>query len=239
MSIVDKRYFVEYRSDKIIAVSKTIVKRLTEIFNVDQKKITLVPNFVDSEEINFNQIISAPGDNSSAVNILSVGRFHKEKSFETLLEAVSLIKGTEIKITLIGEGEEEDHYRMIADRKKLDVRFIRPRRNLKEFFDMAHICILPSIVDPMPGFMLQSGLHCKPFIGSDVDGMREVIIEGTNGLLFEMRNAPELSEKIKLFINDKTIAQKCAENLKQLVLQNYTERSVIPQIANIYKSFKE
>ena len=99
------------------------------------------------------------------------------------------------------------------------------------------MCVLSSVRDPLPGFMLQSGLHRKPFIGSDTDGIAEVIENNNNGLLFEKKNEHELSEKIKFFIDNKQTALNCADNLNKLVFEKFTERTVIPQIENLYQSF--
>jgi glycosyltransferase involved in cell wall biosynthesis len=83
--------------------------------------------------------------------------------------------------------------------------------------------------------MLQSGLHRKPFIGSNVDGIAELIKEGVNGLLFTSGNAPELAKKIKYIKNNKTIVRKFSQNLHKEVINNYTEKTIIPQITKLYK----
>jgi glycosyltransferase involved in cell wall biosynthesis len=259
LSIVDKRYFVEYKSDKIIAVSNCVKDMLIDKFNVDVNKISLIPNFVDSEEINVkrqtsnvkqepgienreSEIIKRESETGSreseTVNILSVGRFHKEKNYETLFNAISLLKDYKIKLSLAGEGEEKEKYENIIKSKSIDVELIPPQSDLTQFFYTADICILTSIRDPLPTFMLQSGLHCKPFIGSNVDGISEVIKNGENGLLFERKNEFELSQRIELFIKDKSLAEKCAGNLYRLVSEKYTEKTVIPEIEKIYKDLK-
>jgi glycosyltransferase involved in cell wall biosynthesis len=271
LSLVDKRYFVEYKSDRIIAVSNCVKDMLIKRFNVDVDKISLIPNFVDSEEVDRESSIvnreskvisressivnressivnreskvmsresSMANRQSETVNILSVGRFHKEKNYETLLKAIALLKEYKIKLILVGEGDEKEKYESIIKSKSLDVELMAPQRDLTQFFKDADICILTSIRDPLPTFMLQSGLHKKPFIGSDVDGIPEVIKNGENGLLFGKKHEFELSEKIKLFIEDKLLAEKCAGNLNRLVSEKYTEKTVIPEIEKLYKGLK-
>ena len=239
LSIVDRRYFVEYRSDRIIAVSNCVRNMLTSRFRVNEKKICLIPNFVDSEEIirqmsnvrrqtsdGRRQTADGRGQmldvksyseignrnsrlgNKKRTNILSIGRFHKEKDFETLLKAISLIKDQHIKLILIGEGGEKENYLNIINKNSLDVDFILPQRDLDQFFKIADICILSSVRDPLPSFMLQSGLFNKPFIGTNADGIPEVIENEVNGLLFEKKNAAQLSEKIKLFIDEPAFAKE-------------------------------
>lgn len=233
LSIVDKRFYVEYKSDKIIAVSNCIRDMLVNKFNVNENKISMIPNFVDSEEYS-DKRKTFPDDSFC---ILSAGRFHRDKNYETLIKAVSLISGHRIKLILIGEGPEKNKYETLIQKYSINAELIPPQRDLRKYFDIADICVLSSVRDPLPGFMLQSGLHRKPFIGSDTDGIAEVIENNNNGLLFEKKNEHELSEKIKFFIENRQTALNCADNLNKLVFEKFTERSVIPQIENLYQSF--
>lgn len=233
LSIVDKRFYVEYKSDKIIAVSNCIRDMLVNKFNVNDNKISLIPNFVDSEEYS-DKRKTFPDDSFC---ILSAGRFHSDKNYETLIKAVSLISGHRIKLILIGEGPEKNKYETLIKQYSIDAELIPPQKDLKKYFDIADMCVLSSVRDPLPGFMLQSGLHRKPFIGSDTDGIAEVIENNNNGLLFEKKNEHELSEKIKFFIDNKQMALNCADNLNKLVFEKFSERTVIPQIEYLYQSF--
>ncbi len=232
LSLVDRRFFVEYRSDRIIAVSNTVKEMLTGKFNVDEKRIDLIPNFVDSEES--DSAIDFNFKKSKETCLLAVGRFHKEKDFMTLLEAMSLLKNYKLKLIMIGEGEERNAYERFISENSINAEIFPPQRNLKEFYEKADICILTSLRDPLPGFMLQSGLQGKPFIGSDVDGISELIINNENGLTFRRNDPQDLADKIKIYLEDTALAGKCAERLHELVKEKFTEKSVIPQIEKLY-----
>jgi glycosyltransferase involved in cell wall biosynthesis len=239
LSIVDKRYFIEYKSDRIIAISKCVKEMLTDKFGVDESRISQIPNFADSEEL-LNQQHSKTKESKPSYDgkivILSVGRYHREKDFETLLRAVSLINDYRIKLLLIGEGEDKAGYERMIEEFSLDVDLIEPQRYLQKYFNAADMCVLSSVRDPLPGFMLQSGLHKKAFIGSDVDGIQELIIDGKNGLLFRRKDERELADRITRFITNKELAEKCALALNQLVISGFTENTVIPEIEELYLS---
>lgn len=234
LSIVDRRYFVEYKSDKIIAVSNCVKQMLLKKFNVSENKIELITNFTDSEEL----ISSTSSDKKTKMfSVLSIGRFHKEKDFPTLLRAMSLLKQKkhEIKLTMIGEGEELPNYEKIIKDNNLNAEIISPQRELGKYYEEADVCVLPSVREPFPTFMLQSGLHRKPFIGSDTDGIKELITDGRNGLLFEAGNEKMLTEKMIQFMEDKKFATSCSETLYKEVALNYTEKANIPKIEKLYR----
>lgn len=235
LSMVNKKYHIEYKSDKIIAVSNSVKNMLIKRFSVDENKISLISNFTDTDELHDHKIsITISGGEKSYFNILAVGRFHKEKNFEILLKALSILNDNTIKLILIGEGKKEGIYKKFIKKHNLNVEILPPQKNLAPYFHNAGLCVLPSVRDPFPNFMLQSGLHKKPFIGANVDGIGELIKDGENGLLFESGNEHELAEKIMQFRNNADLAAKCAENLHNIVMNNYTQETIIPKIEKLY-----
>ena len=236
LSIVSNIYNVEFKSDRIIAVSNSVTNMLTGKFKVSRQKIEMIPNFVDTDEINRYEIITKRKKSRGKLyNILAIGRFHHEKNFETLLNALAILKDHKIRLILIGEGDNDIDYRKYISLHDLNVEIIVPQKDLSWFFDSADICVLPSVRDPFPNFMLQAGLHKKPFIGANIDGIGELITDGQNGLLFESRNENELAEKIRLFKTHRAMALKCAQNLHTDVINNYTQEFIIPKIEKLYR----
>lgn len=235
LSIVDKRYFVEYKSDQIIAVSNSVREMLINKFNVRKNKIVLIPNFTDSEELKL--IKEYKSGKNKTYNILSAGRFHKEKDHFTLIKAISILnkKKINIKLTLIGEGEENSNIEKLIKEYNINAEIISPVKDLYSFINEADLCVLSSVRDPLPGFMLESGLIGKPFIGSDVDGISDTITDGINGLLFKKRDPEDLAGKIEVFKEDKAFSKKCAESLHKLIISNFTEKKVMPEIESLYK----
>lgn len=235
LSIVRRKYNIEFRSDSIIAVSYSVRNMLLHKFNVDKDKITHIPNFADTEELTEKDALyNAEKTHNRIFTILAVGRFHLEKNFEVLLKALKTLNDPDIRLMLIGEGNREMNYRKYISQHELNVEIIAPQKELGRFFQIADICVLPSARDPFPNFMLQAGLHGKPFIGANVDGIGELINSGVNGLLFESGNEHELAEKIRIFKGNKKLAGECAENLQVNVNNNYTQMQVIPLIERLY-----
>lgn len=236
LSLVNRRYNIEFKSEKLIAVSNSIKRMLAEKFKIEDKKITLIPNFTDTEEIHDLEILEPyTRDHGKFYNILAVGRFHHEKNFEVLLKALNILNDKNIELILVGEGDKDIDYKKYIAKHNLNVEIIVPQKNLLQYFLVADLCVLPSVKDPFPNFMLQSGLHKKPFIGANVDGIGELIKNGINGLLFDSGNETELAEKINIFRNNPKLAFKCAENLHEDVVNNYTQEFIIPQIEKLYR----
>jgi glycosyltransferase involved in cell wall biosynthesis len=236
LSIVNRKYNVEFKSDKIIAVSHTVKNMLIWKFGVKEDKIIHIPNLTDTDELNeLETLPEGARDDSSFFNVLSIGRFHTDKNFEILLKALNLLNDKTIKLILIGEGDRLENYKSFIKKNKLNAEIVRPQKNLANYFFSADVCVLPSIHDPFPSFMLQSGLHKKPFIGANVDGIAELIRNNYNGLLFDNKSPLELAYKIYQIKKDRLLAMKCASNLHNRVINRYTQEFIIPKIEKVYR----
>lgn len=235
LSILKRRYKIEFRSDEIIAVSNAVKKMLVEKFFVDVSKINVIYNFTDTDEIHELELL-APGlkDHGSTFNILSIGRFHHEKNFETLLKALKIINDSSIKTTIVGDGEDKCIYENYIKENNLNVELIEPQKDLLQYFFKTDLCVLSSARDPFPNFMLQAGLHNKIFIGANVDGIGEMIKDGVNGFLFSSKNAKELAEKIFYIKNNFSKLNNIRHKLHEDVINNYTQEFIIPNVMNIY-----
>jgi glycosyltransferase involved in cell wall biosynthesis len=74
-----------------------------------------------------------------------------------------------------------------------------------------------------------------PFIGSDVNGITEIIEDGIDGLLFGKENTEMLFQKLEKYYNDKGFANECAENLYKKVTDKYNVKSALKILNKIYE----
>lgn len=230
MSLVSGKFFVEYKSDKIISISKCVKSELTDKFKVPEDKIKLIYNFAEPPSEGY-----VPRNSEGAgFVILSAGRFHEEKNFETLFQAMSLINKPEISLLLAGSGNLETDYKNYISKHNIKAEIIPPQNDLAPLFAQCDICVLSSVVDPLPTFLLQAGFYRKPFIGSNVDGIGETIDNGINGLKFKKRDFRELADNIMKFYNDRDLMKKCSGNLYDLVSERHSPDRNISQIYNLY-----
>ena len=97
------------------------------------------------------------------------------------------------------------------------------------------VVVLPSRIEPFGIVVLEAGSTNKPFVGSKVDGIAELIENEKEGLLFESGNADALVKQIIKIIDDKKFADVLAKNLNKKVLESFTVQIIIPQYEKLYK----
>lgn len=142
--------------------------------------------------------------NPEQYNILSIGRYSKEKRQETLLKAVSKSKYKDkIKITLAGSGPKEKSLKRLAKKLKLNVEFVfLNREDLIEKIKESHLYIHPAEAE-IEGISaleaIASGLVPIVAVSKNSATKQFTITEES---LFKVRNHRELKDKIEYFIEN-------------------------------------
>lgn len=239
--VYDKKIF-SYKADKLIACSITIKKHLISNFNIIENRINIIYNAVDPSTIKIyivnEQLKSQLGINLEDFVIGFVGRIdYEEKGIEILLEAFNLIAKVRFNthLLIIGSGPNYKDVEDYINANNLKVTLLSSMENIFDFYNIMDVIVLPSRVDPFPLVMLETGIMHKPFIGSNVDGIAELIEHGKNGLLFKSGDADDLMNQIAKIIGDVKLTDTLANNLNNKILNSFTVQKIIPQYEKLYR----
>ncbi len=237
-SIVFGKKFFSYKSDFLIACSNSIKSHLINNFNIDDRRIKVIYNSVDPKEIVLT-ITKTELLNSLDIPLdkFIIGYFgrldFKEKGIDILLEAFlnlsKINKG--VFLLLIGNGIDEIKIRSFIAQSKLNAKVMNSQKDIYNYFQLLDVFILPSRVDPFPLVMLEAGLMRKPFIGSNVDGIAELIDNEKIGLLFETGDVKQITNCILRLIDNKEFARNLSENLYKKINENF----LTPMMVELYQ----
>lgn len=161
---------------------------------------TLIPNYVETDKFRAIKIKKHKNE------LCFVGRLSDEKNLDSVILA---LKNTNITLNLIGDGPAKTRMINLAEANKVNLKLsgIIPHDKLPEILNTFEIFILPSYFEGNPKALLEAmacGLCC---IGTNVEGIREIIKNGENGILCEtdaesiktaILNAFENYERIKI-----------------------------------------
>ncbi len=239
-SIVEGKNKFSFKSDKFIAVSNSVKIMLIDKFNVPERKINVMYNFLDpSEHKNINttkNIRSELGIPDNGKIILYVGRITKIKGVDILIESFKKLKKKYDNIHLIIIGQIFDNsLKNIFNNLTNDIKFLNVLKNPYPYYTFADVVVLPSRIEPLGYVMLEAGLMKKPFIGSKTGGINEFIENGKNGLLFAPGNIEELTEKISYIIEQPEKGKLLAENLFNTVKEKTSSDEYFNKLNIIYK----
>lgn len=226
---------LSYKSRKLVVVSNAIKDHLQSYYNIPGERIVLLRNFIIPDDY----LTREQGNLTNGEKIiLFPSRFEKEKGIDILINAFEEItkKYNNIKLVLVGEGREEKRIKKLSDRLNLRIEIQMPQENISSFYSKANMVVLPSRVDSFPYVMLEAGLFSKPFVGSNVDGIPELIEDGQNGLLFESGNVNQLTSKLEWVLENPIDARELGRNLNKKVVENYSVDKLKQDYVNLYKN---
>ena len=139
-------------------------------------KIKVIRTFVDLER--FRPLSTG----SKGPGAVYVGRLSAEKNLESLIRALPLCG---LDLDIYGEGPEKERLIGISKAAAASVRFMGSISNeeLPPVLNRYRFFALPSVREGMPKALIEAmacGLVC---IGTDVEGINEIIRDGENGFL--------------------------------------------------------
>lgn len=218
------------RFDIIIAQSQYMKNNLSNYYNLDNKRVTVINNPLDLK--NINKKLMESKDNEimlkDRINIVAVGMLRKEKAFERLLQVFNLLDD-KYCLYIIGEGIQREMLEENIKKLKMEnrVKLLGLKENPYIYMKEAKLLLLSSLYEGFPNVILEANACGTFVIANACAGVgKEIIQNGINGYLVEENNINEFTKAIKYYSHldyDKDRVKKT------------TERYNVENIVNIYK----
>jgi L-malate glycosyltransferase len=172
--------------------------------------------------------------------VVHAGNFSPEKNQRFLLEVFRIIRKTDntIKLMLIGDGVLfREVQEQIAKESLLDTIFLSGfRHDIAVCLAAADLFVLPSLVEGVPGVILEAASQHVPSIAPDVGGVHEVVIHGETGLIIPVHDADLFAEAIMKVLGDQEQLKRMGTNAFHLVTTNFDESRNTSIFIDIYRS---
>ena len=135
-----------------------------------------IPNYVETDIFKPMDVTKQKG------SICFIGRLTQQKNLLALMEA---LVGLPYSLSIIGSGEQEEQLRKFATKSQVKVNFLGniPNHELPGILNEHELFILPSLWEGMPKTLLEAMSCGLPVIGTKINGIKEVIKHGRNGIL--------------------------------------------------------
>ena len=236
-SIVYKKTNLSYKSEILLAAGKSVKEHLTNYFKIPDYRIIVFNNFIDTTENKISEekllLLNRLKIPENSYVIGYAGRFSiEEKGIDILLKAFEIFNNKNKNSYLVMAGEGQTYPEKLKTFK--NVILVTANINIFDYYNIFNCVVLPSRVDPFPLVALEAGLMKIPFIGSDVNGISEIISHSKDGLLFKKENVEELVNNMEYFYTHPIESRKIAENLYNKIINNYTVEKSLIKLEDIY-----
>ncbi|MGB9719979.1 MAG: glycosyltransferase family 4 protein [bacterium] len=134
-----------------------------------------------------------------------VGRVKKYKSIDHLIYAVDrLRKEISVELTVVGDGDARQELEKLSKKLNLPVDFrgFVDEREKYEVYYRAKIIVQPSIKEGWGLTAVEAQACGTPVVCADSPGLKETLIDGKTGYLYEYGNINQLCSRIKDLLLD-------------------------------------
>ena len=221
---------VNLTKPRIITVSKSCKKEL--VAHSHFQKIKVIYNGID---INFVKL-KKPNIKSKKIKIAYFGKIQERKGLHLLAQALSNINSKNIVLNIYGDGDETYKRKLefINIKKRFILNFYKPVPNITKFLSLTDILVLPSIKFESFGMVLIEAMRQKVcVICSDSGGMKEIVTNNVNGLVFKNNDIDDLKKKLLILINFNNKRKEFGKNGYLTFKNKFTNKVFIKEYEKI------
>ncbi|HMN21009.1 MAG TPA: glycosyltransferase family 4 protein [Ottowia sp.] len=222
------------RTERIICVSQAVKDALVRRGHPTER-CTVVLNGIELERWTHGHPWNERED-----AIVMPARFASQKDHFTLIRAIALLaaRGLQPTVYLAGEGKSSWRHRAEQLARKLgvqeQVRFLGHVAALPELMGRVKFCVLSTHYEGLGLGLIEGMASGCCGIGSDVEGVREILKHGETGFLVPHEDPAALAETLADLLADTTTAARIAEAGQRHAQNAFDRRRMRQQYLSLF-----
>lgn len=187
------------------------------------------------------EIVSQKNLKSKTFTFLFVGRIVRDKGINELCYAMDKLSGiAPVRLVLVGTFENSldpisEQSRGIIE-KNPHIEFVGPKHGdeLLAYYAAADCFVFPSYREGFPNTVLEAGALGLPSIVTDINGSREIIVHGENGIIIPSQDTNALFDAMLNMMRDKAARERMAGNAREMIASRYEQGFVRKCLYDFY-----
>jgi glycosyltransferase involved in cell wall biosynthesis len=237
-------------ADAAVGVSGAVANRMRRMFNMKPGKAVSIVNGV-------RQVPRADGKQLDALReelgisvsdrvIGTVANLKKVKNHLFLLRAYQAVAGnhSNVKLLLVGRGfgndpdNSEPEIRSFIDSSGLRDKVILTgyRADVPALLGLMDIFCLTSFQEGLPISLIEAMAAGIPVIGTDADGIRDVICPGKNGFLVSISDGTGLESALRALLQNEPLRRAMGRESERLAANVYSFDQCIRSYQDLFSS---
>jgi len=224
-------------SDRVTAVSESLKQDTLRLFEL-QKKIEVIPNFIDTEAIRSK---GKPCERSLLAEkeekiITHISNF---RPLKRVMDVISIFEGilpkVKTKLMMVGEGPEKQKAVEYVHSKGLQkhVLFLGNSNEIDKILCFSDLFLLPSEKESFGLSALEAMAHGVPVISSNAGGLPEVNLHGETGYLSAVGSVDEMISNSLLLLQDHQLHATFKKQAK-IQSERFNLETVVHQYEQVY-----
>lgn len=227
--------FVLHHANKVITPSNYLKNILVKFYEVPGSKIEVVYNAVALTET------KASEEKFGQPMVITIGRLVAWKGIDELINLVPALtkKYRDFKLVVVGEGPERDRLNRLCREMQVESHvFFSGRLNHEKTLSLlkrADVFLLNSRYEGLPHTVIEA-MACRcPVIATGLEGTREVIEDGRNGVTVEPGDAQQLYQKLIFLLENEPARRRMTAEAYKTVTSKFTWEKTLDQLEDILR----
>jgi glycosyltransferase involved in cell wall biosynthesis len=202
----------KYLANGIIVNSHEIKSLLIEKFKIKKRQIQVIHNGIALNSFCINSEIKLLDKRNEKTIIGFIGRLHKIKGFELLIDAAKKVirEHSRAVFLIVGDGPNEYEYKRKILKYGLENNFyfVGFQKDVISYILKMDFVVLSSQSEGFPNIILEAYACQKPVIATRVGGVPEIVIDGETGIIIRSGDVKGLTLAIRKLINDPSLKRR-------------------------------
>ena len=173
---------------------------------------------------------------------LFVGRLVGDKGINELVSAFNRLnqQNRQTRLLLVGWFEDDldplSEVTQQAIRNNPHIEYVGEKQNdeLLAYYAAADCFVMPSYREGFPNTVLEAGAMGLPCVVTDINGSREIIVEGENGVIVPPKNEQALYDAMLQMMTDDEGRKRMAGNARRMIAERFEQGFVRQCLYDFY-----
>jgi glycosyltransferase involved in cell wall biosynthesis len=229
---------------RVLANSAEVGRSLHTSDFLPEKRIVVVPNFVDDERfvpynpIEIQQHRNRLGYTDEHVVIAIVAQLRTEKCHAALIAAFEkcLRQNPQLRLLLVGDGPERERITALVQSLHLEsvVTLAGHMSDGVLAHSIADISVLVSAHEGFPNSLVEAMAASRPVVATKVGGVVDAVEDGVTGILVPYPEWNRLEQALLQLGADAALRQRMGEAGRARAWNQFRRSLVIPQLQQLY-----
>lgn len=175
-----------------------------------------------------------------------VGRIVKDKGIDELCQAMKMLSGiAPVRLMLVGPYEDDldpisqQSKDIIENNQSIEYLGAKYGDEFLACYAAADCFVFPSYREGFPNTVLEAGAMGLPSIVTDINGSREIIVQGENGVIIPPKDADALYKAMLDMIRNKPARDRMAANARKMIASRFEQGFVRKCLLDYYDEILE
>lgn len=197
---------------------------------------------IDLEHYNPDRYEKAEHDGFTFV---FVGRIVRDKGINELVGAFDRLHQEQPETRLVLVGAREDHLDPVSPvtvariERGDGIEAVGRQSDVRPFYAAADALVFPSYREGFPNVVIEAGAMGLASIVTDINGAREIIIDGKNGIIVPPQDEESLYQAMKRFVTRPEAVATMASQARPLVASRFEQSYVRKCLYDFYHEILE